>query len=72
MGVMYLKEDHTGPASRIEFGKKGDKVEARQYYETLWLAEGRNGKFYIRRDLLSETPVQPDKVIAEPVKKKRK
>lgn len=62
---MYLIKDYTGPASKIQYGKKGDQIEVLSERGNMYLATNGNHLFYIRKENLSEAFVKK-----EPEKKK--
>jgi hypothetical protein len=56
---MYLREDIIGSASRIIYGKQGDKVQViRQDYDMSFVSN--NGiKFFVRNEKLSQEKINP-------------
>lgn len=57
---MYLTEDYTGAASRIEYGKKGDQVTRISFDDYMSLVRGPCGLYHIRNEKLSPIPMKPD------------
>jgi uncharacterized protein YgiM (DUF1202 family) len=72
MGVMYLNQDHTGAASGMVYGRKGDKVEVLKTDRDLWLVQGNGHKFFIQPDKLSKEKVEMEVTKPEPVKTRKK
>lgn len=65
--VMYLRKDVIGEASRIEYGKTGDKVTVIDDHEReMILVEGAKERFHVRAEALSDQLIQSERSI--PVK----
>lgn len=81
--VRYLKEDYIGPASKVKYGSKGDKVKFISQSSNMVLVENDKEKFYVREEMVSVEPIGKDdnhgsevkqtviKQILKPVHKKR-
>jgi len=67
----YLLCDITGPYSRIEYGKKGDKVIHLGTQNEFELVELNGERFHVRKENISETPVETE-IKSEPEVKKEK
>ncbi len=81
--VRYLKEDYIGPASKVKYGSKGDKVKFISQNGNMVLVENDKEKFHVREEMLSAELINKDdnpvseikqvviKQILKPVHKKR-
>lgn len=56
---MYLTEDIIGAASRIVYGRKGDKVEVIRKELELCFVNNHGNRFFVRYEKLSEEKVNP-------------
>ena len=56
---MYLTEDIIGAASRIVYGRKGDKVEVIRKELDLCFVNNHGNRFFVRYEKLSEEKVNP-------------
>lgn len=56
---MYLTEDIIGAASRIVYGRKGDKVEVIRKDLDLCFVNNHGNRFFVRYEKLSEEKVNP-------------
>lgn len=69
---IYLKEDVIGTASRIVYGRKGDKVYILKNEINMCLVMNESeSKFYVKSDLLSSTYIQKE-TITETIKSKKR
>jgi hypothetical protein len=66
MADKYLLCDITGPYSGIEYGKKGDKIIHLGTQNEFELVELNGERFHVRKENLSETPVEFEKTEAAP------
>jgi hypothetical protein len=55
---VYLTENYTGEYSRIEYGKKGDKVNVIEVKGNMALVEGNGKRYHVKVDKLSEKEVE--------------
>lgn len=71
---MYLNEDHTGPYSKIEYGKKGDKVFiTKRMPPNMVLVTSENGySYFIHESKLSQSKIEKDAIIPTKQGLKRK
>lgn len=70
---MYLKEDHTGPYSKIEYGKKGDIVFITKREHNMVLVTSESGyTFHINESKLSQSKIEKDAIIPTKQGLKRK
>ena len=49
-----LTEDITGAASRIQYGKKGEKVKVIKQRNNMVLVQGKQHLFYVRAEKLTD------------------
>lgn len=63
--IMYLTEDYTGAASKIEYGKKGDKVTRVSFDNWMSLVKKGDTLFHVRNEKLSPEPVTSDPIPTE-------
>lgn len=70
---MYLTEDYTGPYSKIEYGKKGDKVYITKRSMNMVLVTSESGfTFHINESKLSQSKIEKDAIIPTKPGLKRK
>ncbi len=56
---MYLTKDIIGAASRIVYGRKGDKVEVIRKDLDLCFVKNQGNRFFVRYENISEQKIDP-------------
>lgn len=62
----YLTQDYTGALSKIQYGKKGDTVTVISERDNMALVDSGKELFHIRREKLSDDPVEKEAILATP------